>query len=165
MHNMTKGESVPKTHVWHNKNICVAKKSIFYNDWKVKGVSIINDFIKCADSREFYTFHEFSEKTQINTNFLKYHGIVAAIKKFLCSFNLQNLRLDFPMIPVNIEIVLKSKKGIKDFYNILNKNNTIPTGRKKWDQIFDFNDHSWTQIYKIPFMQQKILNYNGCSLG
>lgn len=125
--NMTKGESL-KTPVWHNKNICVANKSIFYKDWKVKGVNIINDFIKNADSHEFYTFHEFSEKPQIKTNFLNYHSTVAAIKKFLCSFNLQNLRLEFPMIPVNIEMFIKSKKGITDFYNILNKNNTIPTG-------------------------------------
>jgi len=47
---------------------------------------------------------------------------------------------------------LKSKKGIRDFYNILCSNSVIPTGKKKWNNTFGFSNETWKLIFKLPFI-------------
>lgn len=120
-------------------------------------MNIVNDFIKSNDNGtiQFYTLQEFSEVFQVNTNFLTYHGLLAVIKNYLSSYNLRNITLSYPIIPVNLEIFIKSDKGAKVFYNILIKNNILPTGRKKWDTTFNLDDCMWSQIYQTPFKVTK----------
>ena len=152
---MTKDESLLKTPIWYNKYISIGKKSVFYKDWYKKGVYIVHNFIKNVDTNDFYTLEEFNYIYHVNANFLNFHGITAAIKKFLTPYNLTNLNLEYPMIPINIKIFLKSTKGAKIFYNILVKTDIIPTGRKKWDRMFNLDDKSWNRIYCTPFQVTK----------
>jgi len=55
------------------------------------------------------------------------------------------------MIPLNLDFFYKNTKGANDFYVILSENKIIPTGRKKWVEIFDIRDNKWEKIYQIPF--------------
>ena len=50
-----------------------------------------------------------------------------------------------------LNIYLKSKKGCKDFYNLLNKNQEIPSAVLKWEQIYDVSEETWKDIFKSPF--------------
>ena len=52
--------------------------------------------------------------------------------------------------PTVISLFYKNDKGFSDFYNILNKNNDVPTSRSKWDITYNIKDETWKEIYKFP---------------
>ncbi len=42
-------------------------------------------------------------------------------------------KLEQPIIPATLQLLLKSGKGSKDMYNALNKNTETPTSKQKWN--------------------------------
>ncbi len=40
-------------------------------------------------------------------------------------------------------------------YNIFNQNLEVPTGKQKWNEIYDMSDESWKRIYNEPFITTK----------
>ena len=94
-------------------------------------------------------------KYNIKTNFLQFNGLKAAIKVFAKKLKLDTMRnkLSNPMLPTNISVFLRSTKGSKDLYNILNQNNYTPTSKKKWQEIYDIQEETWKDIYSAPFKQ------------
>ena len=62
-------------------------------------------------------------------------------------------KLSNPMLPTNISVFLRSAKGSKDLYNILNQNNYTPTSKEKWQEIYDIEEETWKDIYSAPFKQ------------
>ena len=94
-------------------------------------------------------------KYNIKTNFLQFNGLKAAIKVFAKKLKLDTIRnkLSNPMLPTNISVFLRSTKGSKDLYNILNQNNYTPTSKKKWQEIYDIEEETWKDIYSAPFKQ------------
>ena len=55
------------------------------------------------------------------------------------------------MPPTNISVFLRSTKGSKELYNILNQNNYTPTSKEKWQEIYDIEEETWKDIYSAPF--------------
>ena len=94
------------------------------------------------ENGEFYTELEFVHKYNIKTNFLQCNGLKAAIKVFAKKLKLDTIRnkLSNPMLPTNISVFLRSAKGSKDLYNILNQNNYTPTSKEKWQEIYDIEE-------------------------
>ncbi len=41
-------------------------------------------------------------------------------------------------------------------YNIFNQNLEVPTGKQKWNEIYDMSDESWKRIYNEPLLQLKV---------
>ena len=76
-------KSVDSSHIpiWFNNNILISNKTVFYKHWAAKNIYFITDIIK--DNNNFYTFQEFQDFFGINSNFLEYHGLVIAIKRYL----------------------------------------------------------------------------------
>ena len=111
----------------------------------------INDIF--SDEGELLTESEFKNKYNIKTNFVEFHGIIKAIKLFALKnkINIGNTKLQNPLLPTNIHIYLKSKKGCKDFYNILNKNHEKPAAIVKWEQIYNISEETWKDIFMSPF--------------
>ena len=59
----------------------------------------------------------------------------------------------FPMITPICTIFYKSKKGGKDMYNVMIKNKIeIPTGKYKWNNVFNLTENDWKIIFKSPFI-------------
>ena len=143
-------ESMLKMPIWHNKLFKVENKSVFYRDWFKNGILIVDNLIKKDNT--LYSFQEFRQSYNIQTNFLQYQGIATNIRRYISQHDLSNVIIQRPFIPIYLNIFLKSKKGAKDFYNILRKNETYATGRAKWEESFDFNNDKWIQIYKTPFL-------------
>ena len=57
-----------------------------------------------------------------------------------------------PIIPKLISTILKQKKGSQNIYEILNKNNDEPTGKIKWNQIYNnIDENTWEYIFQAPF--------------
>ena len=86
-------------------------------------------------------------------NFLQYIGLT----KSLNSYKLTVLKstgikkITYPVRPTVISLFFKNNKGCSDFYNILNKNNDVPTSKSKLDSTYNIEDETWNEIYKFPF--------------
>ena len=154
----TKKESILKAPLWYNPGICVGNNTLKHTNWCSVGVCTINDLVKSVDDLTFYTFQEFINLYQIETNFLVYQGLIVATRQYLNKnkINTATQRLtrpSLPMIPLSLEIFLKNIKGSRDFYLrlISKKLLTPPTGKKKWNKIFNREDIDWLIIYRSPF--------------
>ena len=53
-------------------------------------------------------------------------------------------------MPANIHLLIKSKKGGKDFYAILNHNLDTPTSQHKWNSVYNIEEETWKAIYSFP---------------
>ena len=71
-------ESVPNVPVFDNKNIMIGGKHIFKKTWFDKKICLINDLLDFRGN--FYTYDEFITIYDVKTNFLEYHGVIAAVK-------------------------------------------------------------------------------------
>lgn len=146
--------SLLKAPLWYNKNIVVGKKTVFFRNWFNNGITIINDLIKDKKTCSFYSFGEFCELHGNVTNYLQFHGILRSIKNYLKNHHIPNSVLPYPIIPTDLEIILKRKKGSQDFYKVLItsiQKNTSISAQSKWGTIFDFNNDTWKKIYSLPF--------------
>ena len=74
--------------IWNNHAIAIDKNSIYYEKWYDKGIVNIRDITH--ENGTFLSFKEFQTKYHIKTNYLKYIGIVQAIKA--ASFQTQMLK-------------------------------------------------------------------------
>ena len=141
--------------IWYNDKIKLNGKSVYWKTWYQNGIHIINDMIKDWSNLIFYTLDDIHSRYNFKPNFLEYHGIMAAIKRYIFAQDDRNrnreIIIKYPYIPQQLRIFFKSKKGIKDFYNILNFSNLIPNGKNKWNRLFTINETSWKQIYQLPF--------------
>ena len=81
--------------------------------------------------------------------------MICKAKSYLSTFNCEFNTVSNPFIPLNIEPFIKKTKGSKELYNVLVKNKCIPSGKKKWNELFDFDDHTWERIFKISFKSTK----------
>ena len=58
-----------------------------------------------------------------------------AIREWQNKLKLTNIKiLLVPVIPQYLQIYLKSRKGTKDMYNILNQSSEEATGKKTWNK-------------------------------
>jgi hypothetical protein len=67
----------------------------YLKDWNRKGVRIVDDLVK--ENREFHSFEEFEKEYIINTNYLKYHGFIACLKKYF-----ENLEIMFQKLSTHL---------------------------------------------------------------
>ena len=143
--------NILQTPVFDNELLTIGGKSFFYESWFDKGICYFRDFI---DSQGiFYDFNTFINNTSINTNFLRYQGVIECLRKFKKNRKVNIKSYIFgPIIPKLISTILKQKKGSQNIYEILNKNNDEPTGKIKWNQIYNNIDEiTWQYIFQAPF--------------
>ncbi len=141
--------------IWRNENIKVGNCKVFYKSWAKAGIWLINDLL--SEDGKLLSFQQFQHIFNINTNFLIYHGILSAIRKYLKERKSaeQNLQKTFgPLLPNKLKIFLKSKKGSKDMYNILTNKTEIPKSEGKWDGSLN-KVHEWKKINTLVFSTTK----------
>ena len=90
----------------------------------------------------------------MNVHFLEYRGILAAVKEWMQKKDITLTKQYSPYISQNIYTLLKAKKS-KQLYEILKRNQEVPTGKVVWNQIFDLNDEEWEGIFSLPFKLTK----------
>ena len=143
-------ESILKSPLHYNRNIKVNNTHIFYRNWYDKGLKFVNDLIK--ENGKFYTLEEINTILGTSLNYLQYQGIIDSLKTYLRSININlTKKLECPFIPSHIQNLIKQKSGAQTMYNILNKNDEQPTGKKTWNEKFNFTDEEWKKIYNYPF--------------
>lgn len=135
--------------VFDNELLTIGGKSFFYKSWFVKGICYCRDFVD--NQGNFYDFDTFTRNTAINTNFLQFQGVIECLnfkksRKISIKSNIFG-----PIIPKTISTILKQYKGSQNIYATLNKNNDEPTGKIKWNYIYNIDENMWEDIFQAPF--------------
>ena len=149
---LNKNYNILHSPIWYNDDIKVDRQQVFIKDWFDKGIIYIGDLLDT--NLNFKTQTDIQEKYNITLNFLTYHSLIRAVKSFVKTDKLQDFEQTlYPVYPQNIRLFFKSKKGAKDMYNVLCKNDDIkPTALYKWKEIFMHNnDDELFKIFHLPF--------------
>ncbi|XP_053387493.1 uncharacterized protein LOC128551109 [Mercenaria mercenaria] len=135
----------------YNKNIKIGGIPINSQSWYKNGLFYVNDIIN--QNGVIYTLKELEEKLNIKLNFLQYIGFKASLTSYKSKIPKITgvTKLTYPIRPPIINLFFKSTKGCSDFYNILNKNNDVPTSKGKWDNTYNIENETWKEIYQSPF--------------
>ena len=144
-------DSVLSSPIFNNHEIKVGNNPVWIKSWYKKGVIYINDLVR--ENGDLCSQDEFERMYNAKTNFIQFQGITNAIKDYARKHNILHFtkKLKMPFIPLNIFFLIKSKKGGKDFYIILNRNNDKPTSQLKWENIYNIEQETWKVIYSSPF--------------
>lgn len=144
------------TPLWYNHNIKVGRKSLFVRQWFQSGVNFINDLMD--RNGNFYNLNDFERKFNLNTNFLTYHGIIAACISYLGTLRFQHLPVkgQQPTCPALIYTIIKNMKGCRNIYDILVNKNLLPSSIRKWERDIQFeSEPDWKKYFKLPFKVTK----------
>ena len=98
------------------------------------------------------TYEQFQEKYNVQTNFIEFTGIKTSVELYIRRTEI-DLGSDVSYncyIPFNVKIIMKTAKGCKDIYKLLNSKNVTPISQGKWNRIFENVNLSWKDIYTIP---------------
>ena len=152
-------EDILSMKIWNNDNFKIDNKPIFLKKWFDKKIYYVKDII---NKNTFYTFEEITSVYNLQTNFLEYYGLINTIRRCIQSTNLQLENLFFYncYIPFSLKIILKTSKGSKAMYSILNNKSVYSKSKEKWEQSFDNTELFATNDL---LMKYKIRDDNICS--
>ena len=145
--------------LWYNPDIKVGGKPVYYKKWLAAGVVMLGDLFNAEG--QFYSYRDFIHIFNVNTNFLEYQGLLAAVKKYLQLKDLQHIPIKSfnPTQPLGLTVINADKKGCRAIYKLLLKTEEIPTSLPKWsnDLINIPNSNVWDirSIYEIVFKTTK----------
>ena len=146
-----------KTPIFLNKNILIGNSSVIYKTWFDKGIKFINDILDENDN--FLKYEDFKRKYNVQTNFIEYNGLIAAIKQWLKLTKRKNklIKITAPYVPNHIFPLIKSKKHKQIIYITFNKIKKIesPKGINKWIDTFNLANEDVPKILHIPFKTTK----------
>ena len=144
------------TSLWYNTRILVDKKPIVYKNYIGKGILLVKDLFD--DQCNLMSQEEFSQKYNINTNFLEYNSLLRAVKLCIQKYDIQETHIDLqkPSLPENAKVLLMNIRGSKVIYNIVNKTNCVPNSQIKYEKISPImNTLGWKKYYILPFKCSK----------
>ena len=112
------------------------------------------------DDNNFLSFSDFTERYDIETNFLTFQGVISAVKS-LWKSNEANLHNDNAIYESFIDTFLKTKKPNRPAYKILvSKKQKRPiTAQRKlvMDCMLETQENiDWNTVYRTPFQCTKI---------
>ena len=147
--NQTKPDEIGSTNIWNNKDITIAHNSFFYRRWYEKSIYFIKDL---NEDGTMMSLNQFSNRYNLQIDFMQYFSVRTAVLNYIRKkeINIGPVSLANNNIPFNVKTLLKSNKGCRDMYKILNENEIIPKSQIKWNGIFETENLDWCQIYKIP---------------
>ena len=138
--------------LFHNKYIQINKKSVYFHDWYINGVSHINDIID--EQGNFFTWDRFSQTFNIQNQSFKYisflHSIPKTWKKRLKDSAQKLTNLDIRKV-IKIKHL---KKSSNYFYNeLMDAIVTKPVkSQEKWNNSLseDIAEEEWKKLYILP---------------
>ena len=157
--NISSIEQLKAQNLWQNSLIRVGNRPIHYGSWSSKGVKTVGHLIK--DENSFLSFSDFTERYNVKTNFLTFHGVISAVKS-LWKRNEANLHNDNGTIyETIIDTFLKTKKPNRIAYKILvsKKQKSPMDTQRKWVaecMLEDQENIDWKTVYRTPFLCTKI---------
>ena len=155
-----------KLPIWYNPEL--SKYPLFFPELYNNGINLIGDLL--TDNGEIITKEELLSKTNLHTiNPLHYLRLQTVIRSMLNNTLFQPCIIQRPVPPLMYSIITQSKKGSKDFYNLLQVKQEIKT-HDKWENIFNqqLSVAHWRLIHiscfktvkdnYLTYLQFKIIN-------
>ena len=151
-----------QNYLWLNKRIRVNRQTVFYRQWLLKGIEYVHHLMD--ENGNFLNFNQFREKYEIDANFLKFYGLLNAIRN---NFSVEGTISEVDQI---LRKLLTVKSSSQAFYYTILKNINKCLKRKcfiKWETLFDteieWNDvfeniYKYTNDPKLRNFQYKVLH-------
>ena len=132
-------------------NFLISLYPLFLPELYNKGIKLVGDVLN--SNEQVFTREELIDKTKLTTiNPYNYLRLRSCINTPLKNTALPSYIVQKPIAPLNLTMLIKNKKGSKDFYNILQQpiNLTIHT---KWNDTLnrDIPSETWELIHKACF--------------
>ena len=105
--------------MWYNP--LISKSDFYFPNWHSKGVLSIADLL--SSDGQFISLEDVRLCYNIKTNFLEYHRVMTNVKVYLRKLQVCSAAHTKPILPIQIKILTKSKRGCKDFYSIFRNKN------------------------------------------
>ena len=87
------------------------------------------------------SFQDCQQSYNLRPMFLQFYGITLTVKKWLHSTGVNvHEKNPQPLMSFNIVLFLKSRKGSKDMYNVLNRKTVHISAERKWENILNKYD-------------------------
>ena len=135
--------------IWYNTEL--SNHFLYCPKWYNAGIISIADLL--TSNGDILTETDFNTIYNVKTNFLEYHRVIKYIKAFCNKVNDRSHMK--PIYHSQTQILLRSQKGSKDFYNRLNnKNVKKPTSYySHWEQALKtkITEKDWKSIYQNCF--------------
>ena len=130
--------------LWNNRNILIAKKTVFYKHWFDAGISKIDDLLNGQNG--FLNWQEFRSKFNLNVPFTQYYGLINAIP-VKWKTNLEN-----PVPAQAVEnTVSPDPLTTRSIYSALIKTVFVPPTAKNGILSHGFTSSSIQNVYLLPF--------------
>ena len=144
-------EDVMSISIWENSNIKINGMPVFYQRWYDRNIIFIKDLLNSEG--KLLSFEQFQNKYDLRCHFLQFLGIKTAVGNYIRQLEI-NLSIDPEplmncVIPFNVKLILKHKKGSQDMYRLLVYKTVIPKSQIKWNQVFQNVDMNWKSIYTV----------------
>ena len=149
---------VMNTTIWYNPDI--SKEPLYLSNWFKAGVLLLGDILNTEG--EIEPFEKLKERYDIKCNIFEYYRLKLSVQKFVGKFSFgKSFIYSRPSCPFHLQILYKSRKGVKDFYEtFLNHSKCSPTAQIKWQSLVDKDSSNfWSIIYKICFKSINNNNY------
>ena len=118
--------------IWYNPLISLYP--FFFPELYNKGINLVGDVL---NNGQVLTREELINKTKLITiNPFKFLRLRSNLNTLLKNTALQPYMIQQPIAPLNLTLLIKNKKGSKDFYIILQQPINL-TGHTKWNDILN----------------------------
>jgi len=137
--------------IWYNDKL--SKEILYLPKWFKKGIFWIGDVI--GNNGQVLSKEDISNKYNLmEINFLEYLRVRTSVNLYVKKVKFNNdYSFEQPIMPTNLKVLLKSKKGSKDIYKIFNKQKLNGTYKLKWERDLElsFSESDWKAIFKVCF--------------
>ena len=153
--------------LWYNPNM--SKVELYLPNWSRQGILSLSDIV--FSNGDFLSQTQISKAFNVRTNYLEYHRVVSCAKIYLNKNKSEKKIVNFkPTLPNHISLILKSKTGSKDFYEVLRDSQNVIIANSFWTEKLQMETDAkiWQKIYNVCFkttqdnslrwLQYKILN-------
>ena len=139
--------------LFYNHKLLMGNEHFFIKNLYNKGFRFVKDIL--GINGEFVDRRYLEQVTCSPINYLQYHNLVFAIKKFIDNHNLHIhnnvLNVQFPIINCYLKPILITNNKQKHIYETIVRNSDIPISQTKWNSYFLNSKINWHLINSYIF--------------
>ena len=126
--------------IWYNPDI--SKNTLYFPDWYNKGIHLVSDIVDTDG--QILSLMELSSKFNLKVNLLNYYTMKAKIQLFTSKYrHSRNSIIQRPIYPKHLDVVFKSTKGSRVFYQAYCKfeaQDCTPTCETAWANTLQYEN-------------------------
>ena len=139
--------------LFYNQKLMMGNKHYFIKNMYDKGFRYVQDILN--QQGEFLELTYLEQVIGKPINFLQYHSLKQAIRKYIDNLNISIhsdlLNVQYPIINCYIKPIIVICNRQKYIYETFITNSDIPTCQAKWNLYFENFDINWHYIYSYVF--------------